>query len=67
MSWISPEQHSALRRQWSIVVEMRQCGFTVTHGNPDLLLDGISPEWQGDYVPDAESLRINRERIRERS
>lgn len=56
-----------IRRQWSIVAEMRQRGFSVTHGNPDSLLDGISPEWQWDYVPDAESLRINRERIKERS
>lgn len=56
-----------VRRQWSIVAEMRSRGYSVTHGNPDLLLEGISPEWQGDYVPDELAIRINRERIKERS
>lgn len=49
------------RRQAALIAEMRRRGYSPSFGAPPL--DGFPPEWCGDWVPDAEALRINRERI----
>lgn len=48
-------------RQAALIAEMLRRGYHPSFGAPSL--DGFPPEWCGDWQPDAEALRLNRERI----
>jgi hypothetical protein len=48
-------------RQAALIAEMRRRGYNPQYGVPSL--DGFPPEWCGDWTPDAEAIRLNRERI----
>lgn len=56
-----------LRRQASLVAEMRRRGYKPAFDDPQCLLDGIPEAWRGDWEPDSEAFRINRARIAERT
>lgn len=56
-----------LRRQQSLIIEMRSRGYDPKFTYPNDLINGISEEWLGDWEPTAEAIELNRQRIRERS
>lgn len=55
-----------VKRQRSLIAEMRRRGYAPAFTDPDSLLHGIPEPWHGDWEPDAGALAINRARIAER-
>lgn len=55
-----------LRRQQSLIREIRSRGFNANHGYPNDLLNGLDQHWLNDWEPDEMALYLNRLRIRER-
>lgn len=54
-------------RQKALVAEMIVRGYSPQFTRTEELLTGIPQEWLGDWVPDAEALALNRQRIADRS
>lgn len=55
-----------LRRQQSLIREMRARGYDPKFAYPNDLITGLDPHWLGDYTPTVEAIELNRQRIRER-
>ena len=56
-----------LRRQQSLIREMRLRGYDPKFDRPDDLINGLEAHWLNDYEPTEAALAINRARIKERS
>jgi deoxyribonuclease (pyrimidine dimer) len=56
-----------VKRQATLIVEMKQRGYRPNFTDPERLLDGIPKEWCADWIPDYEAIALNRQRIKERS
>ncbi|ADK73457.1 endonuclease V N-glycosylase UV repair enzyme [Roseobacter phage RDJL Phi 1] len=57
-----------LRRQKALVAEMQRRGYNPTYTDPaELLPDGLDLWRMMDWAPDAEALKLNRQRIAERT
>ncbi|MBV0892473.1 pyrimidine dimer DNA glycosylase/endonuclease V [Paracoccus sp. Z118] len=54
------------RRQAALVAEMLARGYAPGFTETAHLLDGIAPEWCGDWRPSPEAMALNRARIAER-
>jgi len=55
-----------VRRQKSLIAEMRSRGYDPRFPEPEKLLVDIPQAFHGDWEPDEEALRISRARIAER-
>lgn len=53
-------------RQSLIIAEMRARGYAPGFTDPSLLLEGIPAEWQKDWIPCAQAMALNRQRIAQR-
>ena len=56
-----------LRRQQSLIREMRRRGYDPKFAYPNDLIVGLEAHWLNDYEPTGEALELNRQRIKERS
>lgn len=56
-----------LRRQQSLIREMRSRGYDPKFAYPNDLITGLDQHWLGDYEPTDEAMAINRARIKERT
>ncbi|UUV44824.1 endonuclease V [Rhodobacter phage RcRudolph] len=56
-----------LRRQQSLIREMRSRGYNPNFAYPNDLITGLDQHWLGDYEPTDAALAINRARIKERT
>ncbi|QXN72363.1 endonuclease V [Rhodobacter phage RcSimone-Hastad] len=56
-----------LRRQQSLIREMRRRGYDPKFDYPNDLIVGLEQHWLGDYEPTNEARALNRARIKERS
>lgn len=54
------------KRQAALVAEMLARGYAPGFTQTDHLLDGIPPDWCGDWQPSSQALSLNRARIAER-
>lgn len=55
-----------LSRQIALVAEMRARGYAPSFDHPEVLVEGIGPDWMGLWQPTPEALAENRTRIAER-
>lgn len=56
-----------LRRQQSLIREMRSRGYNPNFAYPNDLITGLDQHWLGDYEPTDEAMALNRARIKERT
>lgn len=56
-----------LRRQQSLIREMRSRGYDPKFAYPNDLITGLEAHWLGDYEPTDEAMALNRARIKERT
>ncbi|MGH6751853.1 MAG: pyrimidine dimer DNA glycosylase/endonuclease V, partial [Bradyrhizobium sp.] len=55
-----------VKRQADLISEMQSRGYRPNFSDVGSLLDGIPPEWCGDWQPTAEAISTNRARIEQR-
>ena len=55
-----------LRRQQSLIREMRSRGMNPKFEYPNDLVQGIDAEWMGDWEPTEDDMALNRARIMDR-
>lgn len=55
-----------LARQIALVAEMRARGYAPSFDRPEVLVEGVGPDWMGHWQPTPEALAENRARIAER-
>ena len=60
-----PRLRFLVRRHEALIREMRKRGYQTTYTGFSLF--DFPGEWRGDYVPTADAVNLNRQRIRERS
>lgn len=67
VTFFYPRLGYILNRYQELTAEMRARGFSPNPIPTDSLLEGIHSSWLGDYTPTEEAIKINLQRIKERS